>query len=121
MEDITNMEEIEVIPYISPTNYHVTLSDGTAFDAVSDGAGNMMTEAGLEESVFSSENLSTITVSENGAAPYTLRNQVLRMFAPYMGSMLLIKFGDKTELETLREENAMLTECVLEMSELIYA
>ena len=102
------------------TSYRVTLADGTVFEAVSDGAGNMMTEAELEESVFSSENLSTVTISENGAAPYTLSNQALRMFAPYMGSKLLIKLGDKTELETLREENAMLTECILEMSELIY-
>lgn len=102
------------------TSYRVTLADGTVFEAVSDGAGNMMTDAGLEESVFSSENLSAVTVSENGAAPYTLRNQALRMFAPYMGSKLLIKFGDKTEMETLKEENAMLTECILEMSELIY-
>lgn len=102
------------------TIYRVTLADGTAFDAVSDGAGNMMTDAALEESVFSSENLSTITISENEAAPYTLKNQALRMFAPYMGSKLLIKFGDKTEIETLKEENAMLTECILEMSELIY-
>lgn len=103
------------------TIYRVTLADGTAFDAVSDGAGNMMADAGLDESVFTSANLSEVTISENGAEPYTLRNQVLRMFAPYGKDKLLIKLGDKTELETLREENAMLTECILEMSELIYA
>ena len=83
--------------------FHVTLADGTEFDAVSDGAGNMIAE-GVEEESFSPDNLSEVRVSENGGEAYVLENQVLRMFFVRKDGSVLIHFSEMDTLEKIEAD-----------------
>lgn len=100
--------------------YQVTLSDGTIFEAMSDGAGNMICNKRLEKAIFSPANLSHIIIVENGAESI-YENQALRTFYYQADGSTFIRFGDKTEMEKQAETIQMLTDCLLEMSEIIYA
>ena len=107
--------------------YTITLADGTEFDAVSDGVGNLITEDEITSEMFSKENLQTVTIREGEAEPYTLHDRVNRTFMPYGEGRIMIRIDEKTNMEKLQEENAalqeandMLIECILEMSEIIY-
>lgn len=107
--------------------YHVTLTDGTEFEAISDGAGNLITEAEVTSEMFQKENLKTVTIREDDNEPYVLHDQVNRTFMTYGEGKIMIRLDDKTIMEKLQDENTalreandMLTECILEMSEIIY-
>ena len=69
------------------TTYHVTLADGTEFDARPDGAGNMICAEHLDKEIFSPENLSSVTIND-----IEYEDQILRT--------------EKTEMEKLKDDMA---------------
>lgn len=109
------------------TRYHVTLVDGIEFEAVSDGVGNLIIDDDIAEEAFEKDNLKTVIIQEGETEPYMLNNQINRCYIPYGDGKVMIRLDSMTETEKLREENLalqaqndMLTECILEMSEIIY-
>lgn len=105
------------------TIYHITLADGTEFDAHSDGIGNLICADTLDNKIFSDDNLALVTIEENGGiSVYT--NQLLRTFYYQPDGSTFIRIDEKTEMEKLKTEYEtaiqMLTDCILEMSETVY-
>lgn len=90
--------------------YHVTLADGTEFDGVSDGAGNMIVPAGIDESVFTLENLKTVLVSVNGGEAEELHDQILRSCRSMGKAGTFVCFNSMTNYERMEAENAALRE-----------
>jgi len=110
------------------TRVHITLNDGKEFNAVADGCGNLIVTEGVTEEDLTIENLSSISVSENDGEAYELEHRILRGFRKRADGKYLVVIGEMTELELLKQQNEqlqetndMLTECILEMSEIIYA
>ena len=81
------------------TMYHVTLADGTEFDAVPDGAGNMVCEDTLDKDIFDNDNLSEVTIDGT-----VYEDQALRTFYHQEDGSTFIRISDKTEMEKLRED-----------------
>ena len=102
------------------TQYLITLADKTKIEAASDGAGNFIISSEYTKSLFSSENISEVKIEYSGRTD-TLKKQVLRTYYDYGIGQVLIRFSDMTDYERLEEVNNMLEECILEMSEIIYA
>lgn len=109
------------------TEIVVTLADGTHFTAVPDGVGNLITEDEITSEMFTKQNLKAVTFKEGEAEPYIMHNLVNRTFLVYGEEGIMIRLDEMTEMEKLRDENTalqeandMLTECILEMSEIIY-
>lgn len=82
------------------TRYHVTLADGTEFDALDDRAGNMLVlKTDITEEALSADNLTSVEVAANGGEPRVLENQVLRTFYEYDNTHYLLWFSDMNDLE----------------------
>ena len=103
---------------------HVMLADGTEFDALPDGAGNLIV-SDIGKSVFTDSNLNEVTI-EDGRRKDTFVDQVLRDFTEVAGG-IRIRLSERNDIEKIQKENAqlradndMLIECILEMSEIIY-
>lgn len=106
------------------TKVHVTLADGTEFDATPDGAGNFII-SDIDESVFTDVSLSEVVIEGDGWTD-TFVDQVLRDFTE-VAEGIRIRLSERNDIEKLqkenmqlREDNDMLVECILEMSEIIY-
>ncbi len=84
--------------------YRVTLADGTEFDGVPDGAGNIIVSEELDEEVLSPDNISEVQISVNGGEPYTLVNQVLRTFYYQGDGTTFIRLSEMTEIERLEAD-----------------
>lgn len=98
----------------------IILTNGTIFAAASDGVGNLICPETLDRDIFSNDNLSRITILDNGTESiYT--EQVLRTFYYQADGSTFIRLDDKTEMEKQAEIIQMLTDCLLEMSEAVYA
>ena len=82
------------------TTYHVTLADGTEFDARPDGAGNMICAEHLDKEIFSPENLSSVPIDD-----IEYEDQILRTFY-YQGNGTFIRIAEKTEMEKLKDDMA---------------
>lgn len=102
------------------TKIIVKLADNTQFEATPDGCGNLLIDDSIEESVFSADNLSKVVMTEDGHE-HTYTEQVLRAYYAFDAGRVLIRISDMTDVERLENTNAMLEECILEMSEIIYA
>lgn len=104
--------------------YYVTLKDGTSFYATSDGVGNLICASILSQDIFSDDNISQVTISANGIQSIYY-NQVLRTFYYQDNGTTFIRLDEKTELQKLKSEtelsNQMLIDCLLEISETLYA
>ncbi len=83
--------------------YRVTLADGTSFTAVPDGAGNMISAETLDKAIFSDDNLSFVTISENGMEN-VYEDQVLRTFYYQNNGETFIRIADKTEMEKIKQD-----------------
>ena len=103
---------------------NVTLKDGTSFYTTPDGVGNMICSDRLDKDIFSDDNLARLTIEENGAES-VYENQILRTFYYQDDGSTFIRIDDKSEMELLKTEYEtaiqMLTDCLLEMSEAVYA
>ena len=103
---------------------YVTLADGTSFYATPDGVGNMICPEILDKSIFSNDNISYVTISENGIESI-YEDQILRTFYYQEDGTTFIRLDYKNEMEKLREEYdaavQLLTDCLLEISEMVYA
>lgn len=102
------------------TKVTVKLATGTQFEATPDGAGNLIIDNSIEESVFTETALSKVIITEDGR-DQTYTDQVLRAYYAYGVGSVLIRLSEKTDIEKLASVNEMLEECILEMSEIIYA
>ena len=104
--------------------YYVTLKDDTSFYATSDGVGNLICATILNKDIFSNENLSQVIISENGVQN-VYYDQILRTFYHQDNGTTFIRLDEKTELQKLKSETdistQMLTDCLLEISEILYA
>ena len=102
----------------------VTLTDGTIFQAAPDGVGNMVCPDTLNDGIFTDDNLSEVTIEENGITSVYI-DQIMRTFYYQDDGSTFIRIGDKTDIEKLKSEYEstiqMLTDCLLEMSEAVYA
>ena len=102
------------------TKVNVKLADGTQFEGTPDGAGNLIIDDSIDQSVFTDTALSKVIITENGI-DQTYMDQVLRTYYGYDSGRVLIRLSEKTDIEKLEETNSLLEECILEMSEIIYA
>ena len=102
------------------TKVTVKLADGTQFGAMPDGAGNYIIDNSIDVSVFTQAALSKVIITEDGHEQ-TYLNQVLRTYYAYDIGSILIRLDGMTDYEKLESANSMLEECILEMSEIIYA
>lgn len=105
------------------TIYHITIADGTEFDAQPDNVGNLICAERLDKGIFTDDNLARVTIEANGTVSvYT--NQILRTFYHQPDGTTFIRIDEKTEMEKLKTEYEatiqLLTDCILEMSEEIY-
>lgn len=111
--------------------YVMTLVDGTKFEGTGDGCGNMIIGKTVTEDKFTIENLREVTVVE-GNYEYKIVDQILRLYTPYGTDSVMIKIDNMTDVEKIEYDykakvadleatNAMLQDCVLEMSEIVYA
>lgn len=84
------------------TRYHVTLADGSEFDAVDDRAGNMLVlKTDISEDALSEDNLTAVEISMNDGEPVSFENQVLRTFYEFDNTRYLIRFTDMNDLEKI--------------------
>ena len=74
--------------------YYVTLKDGTNFSAIPDGAGNMICADTLDKDLFSDDNLSRVTIEENGGIS-VCEDQILRTFYYQDDGSTFIRLDDK--------------------------
>ena len=83
--------------------YNITLADGTSLMATPDGAGNYIVDGEMDESVFSADNLSDVTIKDGGMVVDSLSNQVLRTYYLTNGCTF-IRFSEMTELERIEAD-----------------
>nr|DAP05005.1 MAG TPA: hypothetical protein [Caudoviricetes sp.] len=105
--------------------HKITLSDGTVLDNLELNGNNYIAEGAIDNAVFK-DNLATVTITD-GTTAETYDDLVLRSNRVENGRSWLV-FGQKTQQEKamerlaeLESQNQMLTECLLEMSETVYA
>ena len=79
---------------------HVTLSDGSEFNATSDGVGNMRCTEMLDDDLFSDENLARVTIEENGDIS-VYEDLILRTFYHQSDGSTFIRIDEKNEMEKL--------------------
>lgn len=84
--------------------YNITLLDGTSLIATPDGAGNFIVDGEIEESVFSVDNLSKVTVKDGTTVIDTFSNQMPRTFYLIGNGKTFVCFSDITELERLEAD-----------------
>lgn len=105
--------------------HKITLADGTVLDNLELNGNNYIAEDAIDNAVFK-DNLATVTITD-GTTAETYDDLVLRSNRVENGRSWLV-FGQKTQHEKdmeriaeLESHNQMLTECLLEMSETVYA
>lgn len=105
--------------------HKITLADGTVLDNLELNGNNYIAEGAIDNAVFK-DNLATVTITD-GTTAETYDDLVLRSNRVENGRSWLV-FGQKTQQEKamerlaeLESQNQMLTECLLEMSETVYA
>lgn len=98
--------------------YNLTFSNGTQLINLrkTDG-GNWFSETPIDKSILVHENLTKVIVA--GEEEYTLLNQQCDFVDKYDGGYSF-NLRNMTEMEKMKAENDMLTECILEMSEILY-
>lgn len=84
--------------------YHITLADGTAFEATPDGAGNYIADVELDEDVFSADNISEVTIKDGTIVIAELSNQILRTYYLTGNGETFIRISDMTDLEKLEAD-----------------
>ena len=84
--------------------YRVTLADGTEYNAVSDGAGNLIITGTVDREDFSPDNLSQVILETDGQSQEIFENQVLRSFYERDDQSHLIRISDMTEIERLEAD-----------------
>jgi len=99
--------------------FTLVLDDGTAIQFQYDNAGNYTVEdASIVES-FTPDNTNDVKIMYDGHLVSDMGAVMLRGVTTEDGHTVL-SVSPKTPEEKLREENDMLIECILEMSEIIY-
>ena len=105
--------------------YSITLSDGTVLGALELNGNNYIADGLIDDTVFAGK-LGKITISD-GEHTETYEDMVLLSNRVENGRSWLV-FGQKTQQEKamerlaeLESQNQMLMECLLEMSEMVYA
>ena len=105
--------------------YSITLSDGTVLSGLELNGNNYIADGLIDDSVFAGK-LGKITISD-GEHTETYEDMVLLSNRVEDGRSWLV-FGQKTQQEKamerlaeLESQNQMLMECLLEMSEMVYA
>ena len=98
--------------------YNLTFSNGAQLTNLrkTDG-GNWLSETPIDKSILVHENLTKVIVT--GEEEYTLLNQQCDFVDKYDDGYSF-NLRDMTEMEKMKAENDMLTECILEMSEILY-
>lgn len=100
--------------------YTLVLADGTEIDFVYDDAGNyIVKDNGIIEQL-TARNLENVKLMSSGVLVQNMEPLVLRGHRSNPDDTVTAFINAKTAEEKLREDNDMLTECILEMSEIIY-
>ena len=84
--------------------YSIVLADGTEFEATPDGAGNYIADEEIAEDIFSSDNISEITIKFGNSVIDALSNQVLRTYYLTGNGGTFLRFSDMTELERIEAD-----------------
>ena len=100
--------------------YRLILTDGTEISAASDELGNYIGPETLDEGLFTDENLVSVTIIEDTGTRGVYKDQTLRAFY-HTENGTFFRISEKTEAEKTAETIQMLTDCLLEMSETVYA
>ena len=110
---------------MSDFNYKLILADGTEIENLGLNGNNYISKTEITESVFE-DNLSTVTIEHPGDEPMILTDAVLDQLVLYEDGWYFV-LSEKTEaqklndqLQALKDQNAMLEDCIIEMSEIIY-
>lgn len=105
--------------------YSITMADGTVLSDFELNGNNYIADRPIDNAVFAGK-LGRITISD-GERTETYEDMVLLSNRVENGRSWLV-FGQKTQQEKamerlaeLESQNQMLTECLLEMSETVYA
>ena len=100
--------------------YTLVLSDGTEVDFVYDDAGNYIVKDSTVIEKFTGRNLESMKLMLSGVLVQNMEPMVLRGHCVNPDGTATAYINAKTAEEKLREDNDLLTECILEMSEIIY-
>ena len=106
--------------------YTITLGNGAVLDDLSMNGSMFVSQEEVTKELFTSEALKRVTITENdgGTARETVLHNALCDTVLHWPEGWLFNLrelsGQEKKIHDLQEQNQMLTECLLEMSEIIY-